>query len=381
MKGIFGVRAMARVAISMMLHGRLKSLGTLLGVVFAVVLSNQQIGTFLGLLDKNVMFVENTRADLWIVPPSTTTLQAGKPLATAVLFRARTTLGVQWAEPLLYGSATVTRPGGGSEQVTLVGTRAPRMAGGPWNVVAGEPAALLRPDTMFFEDSQREKLGGLNLGSAREVNGRRVVVGGFTWGLLPFGPSYAFAGFDTARLLLKRPSDQVDFVLIGVAPGEQPEAVRDRLQREIPGAMVLTRPQFSSLIVRTLLTGSAIGISFGTSTFFGLLVGFVVVSLSMFSAVIDNIREFGTMKAVGATNGDLTVLLLVQSLLYALSGSLIGLALVCQLAVAARSPNLALILPPQLLAGTVVVMILLCITASSLALLRLRSLEPAMVFR
>ena len=43
-------RTMGRVAIKMVFYDKLKLVGTLLGVVFAVVLSNQQAGTFLGLL-------------------------------------------------------------------------------------------------------------------------------------------------------------------------------------------------------------------------------------------------------------------------------------------------------------------------------------------
>ena len=139
--------------------------------------------------------------------------------------------------------------------------------------------------------------------------------------------------------------------------------------------------EYSRSIVRFLLTRSPIGVTFGTSTLFGLIVGFVIVALSMFSAVVDNLREFGTLKAIGATTWDLAKLLLVQSVAYAWLGSLIGLALVTRLAEAIRSPKLAVILPPQLLLGTTLLMTVLCISASSLALLRIRKVEPAMVFR
>ena len=113
----------------------------------------------------------------------------------------------------------------------------------------------------------------------------------------------------------------------------------------------------------------------------GLIIGFVIVALSMFSAVLDNVREFGTLKAIGATNRDLARLLVVQAIVYALIGSLIGLAFVTFVAGKIRSPQLAMFLPWQLLVGTVGVMIVMCVFASSLALLRLRKVEPGMVFR
>jgi putative ABC transport system permease protein len=372
---------MAHVAIAMMFHDRLKLIGTLAGVFFAVVLSNQQAGTFLGLLRKNTMFVDHSNADIWIVPPDTFQLVAGRNISDAVLNSARSTPGVAWAEPLLFGVTTMVLPEGGTEQVTLVGTKAPRFPGGPWNMVVGSPEVLLDPDTMIFEDSQREKYGNLSLGSWREVGGYRVRAGGFTWGLLPFAPAYAFADLPLARRILNVPTNRQTFVLAGVQPGVSVDEVAAQLQKRVPEVKVVSRDRFRREIVNYLLTQTAIGVSFGTSTMFGLIIGFVTVSLSMFSSVVDNIRQFGTLKAIGSTTSDLAKLLIVQSVIFALLGSLIGIAAVVKIAEATRSPKLAIVLPPQMLAGTVVLMILLCVSASCLSLLRLRKVEPGMVFR
>jgi putative ABC transport system permease protein len=372
---------MARVGWRMMFHDKLKLVGTLLGVVFAVVLSNQQAGTFLGLLQKNTMYVDNAGADLWITPLDAPQVQPGRFLTDSELMQARAAPGVAWAEPIIYAGAQISVPGGSNQQISLIGTRAPHFRGGPWNVVSGEREALARPDTMLFEDSERENFGNLNLGSVREVNGRQVRVGGFTWGLIPFGPAFAFAEYDLARMLIGLPADQASFVLVGVAPGADIEAVKAELARRLPEAQVITRQEFSRSTVRYILTKTAIGITFGTSTLFGLIVGFVIVSLSMFSAVVDNIREFGTLKAIGATTSDLARVLFVQSVTYALMGSLVGLAIVSRMAEGIRSAKLAMQTPPQLMGGTVALMVVLCVMASSLALLRLRRVEPAMVFR
>ena len=375
------LRTMARVGMRMMFHDTLKLAGTLFGVIFAVVLTNQQLGVFLGLLSKNTMYIDHAGADLWIVPASTQTLQGGKPVPMAALYEARTTPGVAWAEPILFGGASVSLPSGGSEPVTLIGTRGPTWRGGPWNVVAGSMDALGRPDTMVFEDSERDKLGGLNIGSVREVSGHRTVVGGFTWGLVPFGPSYAFAEFDYARVLMGMPSDEASFVLVGLAPGADRDAVVRSMQVRVAGTQVLSAQDFRNRVLRYLLVSTGIGVTTGTSTLFGLIVGLVIVSLSMFSSVVDNIREFGTLKAIGCRNRDLAVMLLVQSSIYALLGSLIGLTQISLIGEGIRSPKLALVLPWPAYAGTPLLMIVLCSLASMLALMRIRNIEPAMVFR
>lgn len=137
-------RTMARLGIRMMFFDWLKLAGTLFGVVFAVLLGNFQMGTFLALLGKNRMFVENAQVDVWVAPPGTRQFQAGTPLTDTQLNRARSTPGVAWAEPLVLSTAQITLPNGGSEPVSLVGTRAPRFAGGPSRVTrtpCSHPAA------------------------------------------------------------------------------------------------------------------------------------------------------------------------------------------------------------------------------------------------
>jgi putative ABC transport system permease protein len=374
-------RTMTRLGLSMMLFDKAKLVGTILGVVFAVVLTNQQLGIFLGLLDRNEMFAMHAGADIWILPPSTKNLAPGRTVQISALHAATTTPGVAWAEPLLYGAASVKTPKGGSEQVSLVGTHAPRYAGGPWNVVAGDAQAIERPDTMTFESSERETLGAINLGSVREVNGRRMTAGALTWGLEPFGPSYAFTDYETAREMLRTPADETSYVLVGVERSHTPAEVKRALTERIPGVKVMTTDELVASIANFIIFEQSLGMSFGASTAFGLIVGFVIVALSMFSSVVDNIREFGTLKAVGATTGDLALLLLAQSVAYALIGTLIGLALVAEMGALLRSPRLTLITPPWLSGGTVVLMLGVCIVASVLALLRIRKVEPAMVFR
>lgn len=374
------LRAMSRVGIRMMFHDKAKLFGTVLGVVFAVVLAAQQLSILFGLLDKNTMFVDHSNADIFIAPPNTELFQPGDLLREAVLTRARTTAGVEIAEPLIVSGASVKKPTGGAEGVTLIGVSLPARLGGPWALVAGSADALTEPDTMIFEDAERDKYGGMNLGSVREVGGRRVRAGGFTWGLLPFGPAYAFAEISLARDLARIPTDRSNFVLVRVRQGEDVDAVAARLAGRLPEATVITREAFSSRIVSALLR-EQLGVSFGTSTAFGLIIGFIIVALSMFSSVIDNLREFGTLKAIGCTNGDLTGLLIVQSVGYALLGSFVGLGLVSGMTEGIRSPQLVPIVPIELYALVPIVMLFVCLAASVLALYRIRKLEPGMVFR
>ncbi len=371
---------MMRVGITMMLKDRARFVGTVAGVVFAVVLAAQQLGIMFGLLQKNTMFVDSAAADIWIAPPGTELFQPGQRVPASTIDLARTTPGVHLASPLVVGGGTIKKPDGGNEGITLIGTDTSTWLGGPWNMVAGAREAILQPDTMIFETADREKFGGLNLESIREVSGHLVHVGGFTWGLIPFGPSYAFAEIDAARDMLGAASNRVDYVLVTVEPGMQTEEVVSRLKARMPDLKIISGPDFHTAIVTNLLKNQ-LGMSFGLSTSFGLIIGLVIVALSMFSSVIDNLREFGTLKAIGCTNRDLTALVLAQSVAYAVVGSLVGLFLVTRMAAGIRSARLVVITPAWLTGLVPIVMLVLCLLAAVLALYRVRKLEPGMVFR
>ena len=58
----------------------------------------------------------------------------------------------------------------------------------------------------------------------------------------------------------------------------------------------------------------------------GVLVGFLVVFLSMYTAVLERTREIGVLKALGASPGYVLNILLRETLLLAVAGSMLGIA-------------------------------------------------------
>ena len=59
----------------------------------------------------------------------------------------------------------------------------------------------------------------------------------------------------------------------------------------------------------------------------GVLVGFLVVFLSMYTAVLERTREIGVLKALGASPGYVLSILLRETVLLAIAGSILGIAL------------------------------------------------------
>ncbi|MDX2181505.1 MAG: ABC transporter permease [Bryobacteraceae bacterium] len=372
---------MARVGWHMMTFNKLRLMATLLGVVFATILANQAIGTLFGLIDKFAMIVRRTDADIWIVPHGTQVLSGGKAISMAAVGTARAQEGVSIAMPLLFTGGSIKLPNGGAEPLQIVGSAAPHYLGGPWNIVQGSIDAMGRGNSIILEDSERETLGQVNLGSRREINDRLTTVVGFTYGLAGIGATYAFTEFEYARELANVARDQTSFGLVKVKPGYDLEEVRARLEKAIPDATVLTRAQFDLMLTTNLLRVTPIGITFSAIAAFGVFIGFIIVSLSIFSAVSDNLREFGTLKAVGARSSDLGLLLFAQSIAYGILGSVVGLGAVSAIAKAIGSAKLFIVIAPWMIFGSMALMTGMCMAAALISLVRLWRVEPGMVFR
>jgi putative ABC transport system permease protein len=207
-----------------------------------------------------------------------------------------------------------------------------------------------------------------------------VQVAGFTWGLLPFSPSLAFTEYDTARQLLEIPSDRLNYVVVGLEPEANVARVQAELQSLVPEAAVKRSDEIRESTTQFVLFDQGVGIMVLSAMFIDLLVGFAIVSLAMFTSVLENVREFATMKAIGATMYDLAKLLFVQAVLFAAAGTCIGIIAICMMVWSGRSARYNLILSPASVLESIVMVFVLCIAASMLALLKLRKVEPGMVF-
>lgn len=373
---------MSRVGWHLMTFNRLRMMATLLGVVFATVLANQAIGTLFGLMEKFSMLGRHANADIWIVPQGTQVLSGGKTISMATILAARALPGVELAMPMLLAGGSIKLPNGGAEPLQIIGTVAPHYLGGPWNIVQGEVEALGQGNNIILEDSERENLGSVNLGSQREINERLTNVVGFTYGLAGLGGgAYAFAEYEYTRELSNTPRDQTNFGLVKLKPGAEPDAIRADLAALLPEATVLTKAQLDAMMIDNLLRVTPIGITFSAIAAFGVVIGFIIVSLSIFSAVSDNLREFGTLKAVGAQGLDLAMILFSQAVLYGVLGSVTGLGAVSGIAKLMSSAKLFIVIQPWMIMTSIVLMVFMCCAASLISLLRLWKVEPGMVFR
>lgn len=101
--------------------------------------------------------------------------------------------------------------------------------------------------------------------------------------------------------------------------------VVDQLRSTMPGYFIYTMEQFTSLLTINSvgLLRDFIGVVMGI----GLVVGFIVVTMAMYTAVLERTREIGILKALGASSGYILNLLVRETLLIAILGSVLGIVM------------------------------------------------------
>ena len=376
---------MGALALKVLLGERVRSLVAVAAVAFAVALVNLQGGLLLGLLRKAALLVDFGRADVWVGRRDMKCIDVMFPIPERWAHRLRGLEGVERAEPYVLGYAPVTLADGRSELATVVGSDAASLLGNAWAMAEGRADAVRRPDGVLIDRCERKALGNCRLGGTIEINGRRARVVGFTDGIVSFSTTpFVFTTREAARSRYLKgivPPDSCTYVLVKARPGCDLAELCARIRRRVPEAEVYDRETYVRKTMLYWFTRTGMGISFGLAALLGLLVGLGTLAHALYAAVNERIKEFATLKALGATEGRIARFLLTQALATTLAGALLGLVATALAAPAIRSPRAPVLLPWWLPASAVALVVVVGLLASWLPYSRLRRADPAAVLR
>ncbi|MBX3299810.1 MAG: FtsX-like permease family protein [Acidobacteria bacterium] len=375
---------MASIAIKNLLHEKVRFAVTLTGIVFSIILTAVQLGIFLGFIEASTGLIGHSKADLWIISKGVTHVEQGVAFDETNLYRALETAGVASANMHITTlGAQARKPDGSDEGVTLVGFDLDSGMGGPWNIVSGSIDDLRRPDAIMVDELYAaNKLGVTRIGQVIELNSRRARVVGFTRGIRIFTSQPAiFTSYKNAQRFIGLREDQGYYVLVKLVPGADPAIVANTIGARIKDAEVLTRGEFVFRQGMYWVIGTGAGITVLVAAVLAIIVGVVIVAQTIYSATVDHIREYGTLKAIGATNSYLYRIILTQSVVSGLIAYVIGIAISLVISSVSMQGTLAIIVHFPLAVTLFILTIAMCCGASIVAIRKATTIDPAMVFR
>lgn len=363
-------------------HDRLRSLVTIVGIVFAVVLIAVQLGLYLGASRMITGAVDNAAADLWVVPFGTQSFDEGAPLlGPAERHQVLAVPGVKAATPLVVGFADWRRPDSATSTVVIVGADIEPASLRPWTIAAGEVEDLTEPDGVGVDITYFEELGIAGLGDLGHVEGERARVRLVTEGIRSFTQSpYIFTTARRARAMFGTGSQASTFLLVRTQPGINIAGVRDDIAGRLKTAEVLTPAEFRERNLQQWLFNTGAGVALIGGAILGMIVGTVIVSQTLYSSTKDHLREYATLRALGSPARYLYKVVVTQAALCAVTGYTLGMFLVMLVSRASLETAMPILVTPSLAAALFLLTLAMATVAAVAAILKVMLIDPASVF-
>jgi putative ABC transport system permease protein len=382
------------IALKMLTGDRAKYLGIIIGLTFSSLLITQQLAIFVGLMTRTYGFITDMGlADIWVMDSKVQFIDDIKPLQDTRLFRVRGVEGVEWAVPLYKGLLKARLSNGTFQTVNVIGLDDTTLIGGPPEMVSGQLADLRRSDSVIVDIiGATGKLakpspipGGqsvpLQIGDTLELNDHRAIVVGLAKVSRTFqSQPVIYTTYSRATTFAPRERKLLSFVLVKAKPGEDLQLLCARIRR-VTGLAAYTREDFAQRTVDYFMENTGIPVNFGITVTLGFLVGTAIAGQTFYNFTLENLRHFGTLKAMGTPNGVLLRMIMLQALVVGSIGYGLGVGAASLFGHLLRHTELAFKLPWQLLALSAAAVLVICLLSALVSMYKVLRLEPAIVFK
>jgi putative ABC transport system permease protein len=153
------------------------------------------------------------------------------------------------------------------------------------------------------------------------------------------------------------------------------------MQAALPSLDVWTAGGFSWQTRFYWLVTTGSGTALLIAAILGVIVGLVIVSQTLYSATVERMQEYATIRAMGASNNFLKAIILRQSLLSGTVGYLLGAAVAIGIAELAERSSAAPSMPFWLLLLLAAVTLAMCVAASLVSIRKVLNVDAASVFK
>lgn len=220
---------------------------------------------------------------------------------------------------------------------------------------------------------------GVGVGDVLDVEGTALRVSRVRSGGNPLF-QLAFVNGGQAPALLGLP-ETVSFYLLSLQPGARTAEVMQKVTAVLPGSEASTSEAFAAATANLVDEGFLPVV--GTLVAIGFLIGGAVIALTTYTATIEKSRDYGVLKALGASGGFVYRIVVEQSLIVGTAGALLGVGVATLAAgwIEERVPEFVTDLRPLDAAGVLVVAVAVSVVAAWVPARRIDRIDPAVVFR
>ena len=272
------------------------------GIAVAMLLVLVLDGIFAGAMQQVTAYLRTSPADAIVSQQSVRTMHMSASALPPSTVDEATVPDAAWVEPIRFASGIVSA--GTERQLSYVIGYRPGHQGGPTRLVAGtEPGA----GEAVLDELAADQLR-VDVGDQIVVLGAPFRLAGLSTGGSSITNTTTFVTFDDFGRLR---GDAVSYILVGARPGVTAAALRDSLAEALPDTTVQTRSEF--IRQERAIVGDMSADTMRIMGIIGFSIALVVVGLTLFTATISHLREYGVIKALGARPSRLAGVVLAQA--------------------------------------------------------------------
>ena len=273
-------------------------------------------------------------------------------------------------------------PSGSQESVQVVGFNPQTMVGAPWDVVEGNIEDVKNSMAVFYDQAEAERLGRIPVGGETEINNRRVRVAGITRGAKSFiQAAYIFTSYKNAANSAFFGRGKTVYILARVAPGYNVDDVKRRIREVVKDVDVYTTEEFSNKTRIYWMKNTGAGIALLSVAIMGLFIGTIIVGQTIYASTTEHLKEFGALKAIGASNRDIYKIIIQQALINSVIGFGLGMVTTYGVVQLMKMGKLEVLLTAPILVGIFVITVMMCLVSSILSIYKVMQIDPALIFK
>jgi putative ABC transport system permease protein len=375
------------IALQMLMADRAKYFGLIFAFAFSTFLLENQVSIFSGIMKRTgSQILDVTDADVWVMDPYTEYFEQTKALKDTDLTRVRGVQGVEFAVRLFKGNPTAKTAAGKFASTFTLGVDDSTMIGLPSRVLMGNKQDLKLANSLLIDKAGYQLLypgEPLELGRRLELNDQEATIVGITDAEAPFVSfPVIHARYSEAVNFQGRERNQLSYVLVRAEEGVAAVEIARRIETET-GLKARTTQEFAWDCVLYYLKNTGIPVNFGITIAVALIVGLAVSGQTFYMFTVENMKQFGALKAIGVTNRRLVAMVLLQALVAGALGYSLGTALAAVFfeLTAAQTATRGIVLLWEAAVGVGILMAVVVGVVATLSVRKVLVLEPASVFR
>lgn len=360
---------------------------TLVGIVFSTVLTLMEVAIYFGMMGNATGVVRHTDADVWVMSKNVPNFDFSQPFPANRINQVRAFDEVLWAEKIHVWFGFIKLHDGRREQAEVIGFNPDTGVGGPWKMAMGTPADVKGGRYIIMDESSAQRLGTLTPGSLWEINiagERSFKLVGLSRGVVSFTTiPVVFTSYREVdnQLAGSDFENSTSFIVAKLKDPSKLQEVVQGLRAELRDNDVYTRQEFIERAVKYWTVQTGMGMAFFLTAILAVLIGGAIVGQTVYAGTVEHLRDYGTLKAMGARNRDINLVILSQAATSAVLGYAIGVGVTLAVRPAVIGAGVPLELSGTLFAVLFVIIMLTCLIAAYVSVRKVKTVDPVMVFR